>query len=389
LPAVARRGTPPWRAAVLATVPMAVAVFGWLWWRASRVGTWGSGSHYGWRLENVGAESCGDWVQLLLGPLHGDGQPFGASALCWLLVAAQVGGLALAVGALRRPGARRALAPGGALLALGYVAGVGLGPMHVTTLQDARYTYEPALGLCAVLGVGIAALPARWRGAVLAAFVALFTAVLAHNREPWLEAGDVYAHMRHEVNERARTTAAPVRVLDAPSIRRGAFVVLNSPVDFFFWQRTAPPGIDLRGRLSSRLDWQAVLRELAQAAAGGGSFAAWVVQQRDGALLPFTLDRRWPARPADGVTIGYARIAGGRPARGSPLAVEVLITTKVPLELVAEGGAGAARLRVEAGEEQQALQLAVPWGDAAGAPAGTLTLRGADGGRELARYGLE
>lgn len=312
-------------AAGLVMLPMAVATFGCLAFRAARLGTWGSGSHYGWKAQRVGAGACADWLQVMLAPAHATYAPVWAP---WLLGISTLLLLAVAVGALRATAARAAAGPALVLLALGYLAGIGLEVLDPRTLENVRYTYEPALGLCVLLGLGVAALPARAAIGVLGGLVVLHAFVLDANRQSWRRVSAVYTTMREQVLERARATQQPVRAIDGPAVYDGAFGLLNGYTEFLFWQQTAAPGTNLRGAVSSALEWPAVLHELAAAAAQKQlAMPTFVVRWDDGALVPLVLDERWPLAPWPGCTIAYARIARERPFAGSPLPVHVLLQT--------------------------------------------------------------
>jgi hypothetical protein len=232
---------------------------------------------------------------------------------------------------------RRVLWPGLVLVLLGYLAGIGLERLDVGVLENVRYSYEPVLGLCAVLGVGVAALPARSRGVALALFVVVHAVVLDGNRESWLRAAAVYERMQREVVELARSTRAPVRVFDAPGVYEGAFAYLNGYTEFLFWQQTAAPGTDLRGGVASTLEWRSVLEQLAAAAAAKGTVDAQVVRWHDGALVPFVFDASWPVEPFPGTVLRYARIARAGPFADSRLPVDVLVETTEPIELLVHG----------------------------------------------------
>ncbi|MEZ6038013.1 MAG: hypothetical protein R3F29_11060 [Planctomycetota bacterium] len=339
----------------LHTLPMLVAVFGWLAWRAHCLGTWGSGTGYGWQATRIDAATCFDWLRLVLVPVH-----TGYASAWWIAVLAPLHGAALlAAWRLRaQPQARRVLCIGMTLVLCGYLAGIGLERMFIDVLQGARYGYEPALGLAAVLAVAVASLPPGWRRLALAGTVVVHAAVLDRNREAWLGAARVYRNMQAAVQQQAATSGAPVLVLDAPGVHEGAFAYLNSYTEFLFWQQTAPPGLALRGAVISTQDWRRSLEVLASAAAAKAPFAAQQVRWDDGGLAPLELDAQWPATPAAEVRIGYARIARQRPFAGTRIPIDVLLTTQVPLTLRLEG-LDAAPLSVERSETAQALQL---WG---------------------------
>ncbi|HEX5053308.1 MAG TPA: hypothetical protein VFZ65_16145 [Planctomycetota bacterium] len=319
--------------------PMLCAVVAWLWWRASRIGTWGSGTHYGWHWQRVTAGSCADWLSVLVAPVHAD---YTSSVWVVVLGVLHAALLVVALCAWRTPGARRVVLVGGLLLLMGYLAGIGLEPMDPDTLENVRYTYEPALGLTALLGLGIATLPPRSRGAALAVLVLAHVIVLDGNRQSWLRAAAVYRRMEHDIGEVALRTQAPIRVLDAPGVYEGAFALLNGFTEFRFMQEFAPAGADLRGSVSSTQEWRGVLRELAAAAAAGQVLEnTYTVQWDDGALVPFALDTQWPQQPWPEATLGYACVARTRPFAGSRLPVHVLVRTATQLELQLRAQSGA------------------------------------------------
>lgn len=375
-------------AAGLVMLPMAVATFGWLAFRAARLGTWGSGSHYGWKAQRVGASACADWLQVMLAPAHATYAPVWAPSLLGISTLLL---LAVAATALRTAAARAAAGPALVLLGLGYLAGIGLEVLDPRTLENVRYTYEPALGLCVLLGLGVAALPARAAIGVLGGLVVLHAFVLDANRQSWRRVAAVYATMQEQVVERSRATQQPVRAIDAPAVYDGAFGLLNGYTDFLFWQQTAAPGTDLRGAVSSALEWPAVLHELAAAAAQKQlAMPTFVVRWDDGALVPLALDERWPLAPWLGCTIAYARIARERPFAGSPLPVHVLLQAEheVRCTLVAKAGEAewtGATVAVAATARPAPLALTIPL--PATLPTGAsvaITLRIAAGERQQA-----
>jgi hypothetical protein len=322
-------------AAVPPVLPMAIALGAWLAWRAHVIGTWGSGTHYGWHASRMGWQACTDWLELLLAPRHHAYTAPLWSPVQWVLHGAL---LVAAAVALRHAAARRVVAVGAPLLLLGYVAGIGLESMAPATLENARYSYEPVLGLCAVLAVGIAALPGRVRGIVLAALVLVHAQVFDGNRRSWLGAGALYRRMEHDIVAIARATRQPIRVLQAPGVYEGAFALLNGFTEFQFMQAFAPAGTDLRGKVSSTQEWRDVLHELAAAAAAQQAPAnAYVVQWNDGALARFEVDPQWPVSPSPGLRIDYAWVARCRPFAGSSLPVHVLVTAREPFELQVHG----------------------------------------------------
>ncbi len=350
-------------AVVPPVLPMALALGAWLAWRAHVIGTWGSGTHYGWHASRVGWQACVDWFELLLAPRHRAYTAAFWSPVMWLLHGAL---LVVTVLALRQAATRRVAAVGALLLLLGYVAGIGLESMDPATLENARYSYEPVLGLCALCGIGIAALPGRARGLALAVLVLVHALVLGDNRQSWLGAAAVYRRMEHDIVDIARATQQPIRVLQAPGVYEGAFALLNGFTEFRFLQETAPPGTDLRGKVSSTQEWHEVLHELAVAAAAQQAPAnSYVVQWNDGALVRFELDPQWPLSLSSASRIDYAWLARTRPFAGSTLPVHVLVTAKEPFELQVIGTVGGRPLsgpavHVAAAEGAQAIALSLP-----------------------------
>ncbi len=322
-----------WRQRITTMLPMLVATFAWLAWRAHCLGTWGSGVHYGWKAHRVGAKTCADWLQVLLAPAHDGYMPIGVS---WAMIVAHTAMLVVAMASWRRAGARLAAAVAATLLLLGYIAGVGLESMHLPSLENVRYTYEPALGLCVLLGLGVAALPRRAQWPTLLILVGLHAVGLDANRQSWLRVAAVYARTHSDVLDIARATQQPLRVIDAPGVHDGAFGYLNGVTEFYFWSQTAPPGTNLRGMVSSTQEWPAVLKELAALAANPTTAPGpkpFVVQWHDGALTPLTMQGQWPQQPWPGVTIAYARIARERPFVGTQLPVQVLVQTSQELRM--------------------------------------------------------
>jgi hypothetical protein len=339
------------KSAFLRTLPIAATAAAWLCWRASQLGTWGTGTHYGWRLDRISYESCRNWLSVLLAPVHVD-----HVHVFWfgVLAAMHAFALLLALRQLRQVAVRRVMAVGATLFGLGYVAGIGLETLHVDVLQNVRYSYEPVLGLCVMIGIAIASLPTKLRLATLAVFVVVHAIVLDGNRQSWLRASVVYEQMHAQVVEQATKSQQPVRVLDAPGVYEGAFAYLNGYTEFLFWQQTAAPGVNLRGAVSSTQEWRAVLHELAQAAAAKRPYAASVVQWHDGNLRPFTLDAQWPNEAFPGVQVRYARIARQPAYARSQLPVHVLIMTSRPITLRVGQGEPIA---VAAMEQPQAIAL--------------------------------
>ena len=317
--------------ALAPALPLVLAIAGGLWWRRLCLGTWGSGTHYGFRLERVDVSTCFEWLALLLAPAH---QTFvGAVATFWV-GAVHLLLLMLAVRVAVVGGARLAFALGALLLALGYAAGVGLEPIDFATLENARYSYEPALGLCLLLALGIASLPERARGAALAVVVATHALVFDANRQSWLGASHVYQRMRSETYAAAHDERQPLRIVDAPGVRDGAFACLNGYTEFLFWQHAAPPGVALTGRLSSSLDWRATAVELARQAAAaavvpGGFTVSWAT----GALRPLALGAGWPWTVASNQSVLHARAARTEPFAGEAVPIDVVCEVSVAVEL--------------------------------------------------------
>ncbi|MBX3462756.1 MAG: hypothetical protein KF830_06270 [Planctomycetes bacterium] len=375
------------RQALAAFAPLLLGVLAWLAWRAHLLGTWGSGTHYGWQASRVGLTACADWLELLLAPRHrGYTAPLWSPVL-WLL---HGGLLGAAVLALRHAAARRAALPGAMLLAGGYLAGIGLETMDPATLENARYSYEPVLGLAVLGGLGLAALPTAARGVLLAALVFVHAAVLDGNRQSWLGAAAVYRQMEAGIVAVARTTQQPIRVLQAPGVHEGAFALLNGFTEFQFMQAFAPEGTNLRGRVSSTQEWPAVLGELAAAAAAGEALAnTYVVQWDDGALVPFALDTRWPRTVAPGLDVAYAWLPRWRPFAGTRVPVQLLVAADAPLELQATAALGARQwsgtaMRVEPGRRPVQLWLPLPADLEPGVPVDVrLVLRAGDARHEL------
>lgn len=350
-------------AAGMLSMPMAGAALAWLAWRAHCIGTWGSGTAYGWKAARVGAQAVTDWMELLLAPAHRAYVPTWA---LWALAASSVVLLVLALIGLRAAAARTVLALGGLLTALGFAAGIGLEPLDRAALENVRYSYEAALGLCAMFGVGLAALGRRGFATLLIVTVSLYTFVLHQNRQSWLRVSANYARMRSDIVDIARATQQPLRVFDAPGVHDGAFGYLNGYTEFLFLQNVVPPDTNLRGAVSSTVEWPAALQELAAAARAKQMPAkSFVVQWHDGALAPHALDGQWPQEPWPGTTIGYARVARERPFAGTDLPVHVLVTTADQLTLSARAQFGdrswsGPPRAVAAGSRGAAISLPLP-----------------------------
>jgi hypothetical protein len=349
-------------AAARALAPMFAACIAWLAWRAHVLSTWGSGRDYGWKLQRITTEVCGDWATLLVAPVHTTFVSPAWTVALWLLHGSL---LVMALGAWRAASIRPVLGLGVVLVLLGYLAGIGLEHLDLGTLANARYTYEPALGLAALFGLAVARLPLRARGAALAVLVLAHAIVLDGNRQSWLRAANVHQRLEHDIGQVALTTQQPIRVVDAPGVYEGAFALLNGFTAFKFMQAFAPPGANLRGAVSSTSEWEAVLRELAAAAAARQPLVnTWTVGWNDGALVPLELDAGWPREVWPGTTICYARVARARPFVGSAVPVHVLVQTGAGCELQVRARCGERSLegnavRVAAGNEAQAIVLSI------------------------------
>ena len=378
------------RRAIVDSLPMAVALGLLLAWRAHVLGTWGSGSGYGWRAARVGWEPLFDWLRVMAAPAHA------AYAPAWLggaiaLVTAVL--LAHALAALRHANARAAAIPAATLLALGVAAGVGLDPLVPATLENVRYTYEAALGLCVLLAIGVAAMPASARGASLVVALVVFQAGLSANRAPWLRIGAVCGAARVQAGQQAARSAEPLMLVDAPAVQDGAFGILNGQTQFAFWQATMPPGVDLRGSLRSDRQWRETLADLA-AAAKAGSLAATMcsVRWHDGELVPVALDPQWPARVAAGVEVAYARLGRCEAFVGDVLPAHALVRTEraLTLQVIARvGDESWAGVPVTAPASADLQAITIPLPPAATAVAGRsvaveLLVGDADGGRRFA-----
>lgn len=340
---LAHAGRFPARAvqSLLAVAPMASAMLGWLAWRAHCLGTWGSGTTYGWHAHRLGADTCRDWAQVLLAPTHHAYVGFAP----WCALALVQGTLfVLGLGSLRAASARAAAVPALLLLGLGYLAGIGLESLDPDSLENVRYTYEPALGIAVLGGLGLAALPARARVPALVVVAALHAFVLHGNRQAWLRVSSVYERMRSDVAATALRTQQPLQVFDAPGVHDGAFGYLNGHTEFLFWQQTMPPGTNLRGGVASTMEWTRSLQDLATAAAAGVPLQnAFVVRWSDGTLVPVVVGGTWPREPWPGTRLDFARIARERPFVGDEVPVHVLLQTDHALELQVEATCGPQR----------------------------------------------
>jgi hypothetical protein len=361
-----QRSEGTWRArgmrVLAATAAMAVAIAAFWCWRASCIGTWGSGSGYGWKLQRVGVASALDWAQVLLAPVH---RGYVGGVGTWAMVAVHAALLGLAAAAMRGAAARRAALPALAWLALGFVAAVGLERLDAAVLENVRYSYEPALGLAVLFGLGIASLPERWRVPALTAVAALHVFVLDANRHAWLRVANVYARMQREVVGLAARTQQPVRVFDAPGVHDGAFGYLNAHTEFLFWQHTQPPGANLSGQVASTMDWPKSLREIAAGSASAATARGHVVRWHDGSLAPVVVPGQWPQEPWPGVRVAFARIARERPFAGDAVPVHVLahVASEVAMHVVADASGDRWRgpdVAVPANEAPVPIALALP-----------------------------
>lgn len=312
---------------VTTVLPMFVGVAGWWCWRAVQTGTFGTGSGYGFVPSRIDAAACRNWLQLLLAPAHAVYVP---SWVTWPLGAMQTLLLLAAARSFRT--AWRACAPALVLLGIGYLAGIGLERIDPRLLENARYSYEPALGLCVLAAVGLTRLPTRARAVVLFALTLTHLLVLHQNRQSWLRVSANYERMQAEVFA-LPPSESPTRVFDAPGVHDGAFGFMNAATEMRFWRGTAPAGSAPAGDVSSDLEWDEALRELAAVAAAGRPLRAFTVRWTDGGLEPMAVDATWPRTVWPGTTLGYARLGRERPFAGSRLPVQVLIETSRTLRL--------------------------------------------------------
>jgi hypothetical protein len=319
------------RSTAATMLPMVLLALAWCAWRAHCLGTWGTGTSYGWKASRIDGSVAWSWLELLLAPAHR------AYAPTWAQVGIGVVHATLLLSMLvtsRSASWRWAVLPPAMLLLCGYLGGLGLERIDFEALENVRFTYEPALGLCALCGLGSLLLPPRWRLVVLTALVALHAFLLAANRSSWLRVSAVYARTKQEVLAMAQTSQAPFRVLDAPGVHDGAFGFMNSPTELYFWRETAPAGTNLRAMVTSTLEWPIATQELLAAAAPQQlPMPTFVVRWSDGALVPFQLDAQWPMSPRPGTTIHYARTARERPFVGSRVPVHVMLATDAALSL--------------------------------------------------------
>lgn len=378
------------RRAIVDALPMAIALGLFLAWRAHVLGTWGSSSGYGWRAARVGWEPLADWLRVLVAPAHAAYAPAwlgGAIALATAFL------LAHAVAALRHARARSAAIPAATLLALGVAAGVGLEPLAPATLENVRYAYEAGLGLCVLLALGVAAMPATARVAALVVALVVFQAGLSANRAPWLRIGAVVGAARAQTELQAARSAEPLALVDAPAVQDGAFGVLNGQTQFAFWQAAVPAGVALRGSLRSDRQWRETLNDLAAAAkAGALSTPMWSIRWHDGELVPVVLDPQWPTRIGEGVEVAYARLGRCEALVGDVLPVQALVRTdrRITLQVIAYvGDATWAGAVVAASADAAPQWIEVPLSPRATAVAGRpieveLFVVDADGERRLA-----
>lgn len=325
-------------------LPLVLTFAAWTWLRRVVLHTWGAGAASAWNLDVLSpaawGRAFGEWSSLLLAPLHAD---YTAWWSWWCLVPLHA---LLLLALLRTAGdLRPALwyALPFAAVVLVAVAGLHVDP-H--TLENARYSYEPALALALLLGLGVASLPRRLRAPVLAALVLAHGIVLDQNRQVWLRASDVYTRMEREVQAAAAASPAtsPVRVFDAPGRYDGAvaYLIENSPM--VLWPPFAPGPAPLAGRITSTNEWESSLGELAGLAAQRRPLVnAFTVGWADGALSPSTLDPTWP-QGLGASEVGYARIGRQRPFLGSELPIQVLVRVADRVTFSARGSCGGREL---------------------------------------------
>ena len=248
----------------------------------------------------------------------------------WLLH----GGVVLsALSAWRRRELRPMLAFGLLAVAVMLVATAGLRAAEGTH-ENIRHSYELALCFALVLGVGIAHLPARARGPALAALVAVHAITFVQNRECWLRASAVSRRMEQDLH--ARAEAGPIRVFDVPAAYEGGVIYLVDYPAVFLSPPFAP--VPQPGTIASTEMWRRSLRELAAAAAAGHELDNTVtVAWADGELLPESVSDLWPARPwpDSDVSICYARVGRRRPTIPGPVPVQLLVSSKGPLQIEA------------------------------------------------------
>ncbi len=353
------------RRSVFRVVPVLLLVLAFAVLRRGVLHTWGAGARSAWHLDVASpaawATALWDWLVLLMAPVHS------MDASAWwrpVLWATHLSLLALSLLALRQKELRKALGFAAVLLVIVMVAVAGL-HVDAETLENMRYSYEPALALCLLFGLGIAGLPRRARLPVLACVVLIHAIVLDQNRECWLRAGDVQKRMVPEIQAAAQK--GPVRVLDAPGQYDGAFLYLIENSMQILWWPPMQPGV-LQGRISSSDEWPAVLSELAgHAAARRPLTNAYTVAWADGSLVPLALDATWPQTPWQGTTIEYARIGRQRPFLGSDLPVQCLLRSPAGVSVFARGRVGdrvwaGPILQREAPAAPAALQVFLPLG---------------------------
>lgn len=320
------------RRAILRLLPLVIALGAWAGLRRAVLHTWGAGTNSAWSLDVLSPAAWGNaiagWGQQLMAPAHAHLAAGWCAPVLWALHAAL---LIAAATAFRNKELRPAIGFAALFCGIALLAVAGL-HVDVVTLADLRHSYEPALALCLLLGLGVAGLPQQVRGLVLAGMVLVHAAVLDQNRENWLRAGALYSRMEREIQRAAAT--GPVRVFDAPAVYEGAFVYLveNSPM--LLWPPFAPSV--LQGRVTSASEWSSSLRELAALAAARQPLRDhFTVAWDDGELLPLQVDGTWPQRPSAGTTIDYARIGRQRPFAGSELPLQVFVQSAEPIELQA------------------------------------------------------
>lgn len=351
------------RRGVLRVIPVVLLVVAFAVLRRVVLHTWGAGVRSAWHLDVGSPAAWGtalwDWIRVLMAPRH---VIYASSWWCPVLWTMHGLLLVAALLAVRQRELRKMLGFAVVLLMISLLAVAGL-HVDAATLENMRYSYEPALALCLLFGLGIAALPPRARGPVLAAVVLIHAIVLDQNRECWLRAGDVQTRMVHEVQEAAKQ--GHVRVFDAPGQYDGAFVYLIENSLQILWWPPMQPGV-LQGRISSSSEWPAELVELAGLAAKKQAFSnAHTVAWADGALLPLTLDATWPQTPWPGTAVEYARIGRHRPFAGSDLPVQFLLRSEAAVSVCARGRSGdrvweGPVLQCGVAPTQAALQVLLP-----------------------------
>ena len=329
------------RRTLLRALPLAATMLAWLWLRSTVLHTWGAGTEPAWQLDIWSPwawwTAISSWLALLMAPAH----ELFTSALLEPLMWALHGTLIVLALCARDPGSRRICWLAAAVIGFGLLAIAGL-YKDGSSLENIRYSYETALGLCTLLGLGIAALPVNARGPALGLLVVVHAIALDGNRDSWLRAGALHARLERAAHRAAAQASDPIWILDAPGIYEGAFVDLGLLNWTLFRPPFAPAEVEGRGRISSASYWRAALLELAELARQNGRMpTSYSVGWADGQLRPFELDASFPKRPWPDVTVAYARIARQRPFIGSDLPIHVLAETGEGATLMVHGTAGA------------------------------------------------